>query len=53
MFILFLAAMATVGMIYTFIKMVLDGETWVDIVLSVFDLITIVGKIFFFRCFLD
>jgi len=41
-FILFLAAMATVGMIYTLIKMIIDEETWVDIVLSVFDLVTIV-----------
>ena len=33
---------ATVGMIYTLVKMVNDGESVTDIILEVFDLITIV-----------
>ena len=41
-FIVILAMIATVGMVYTLVKMVLDGEDVVDIILEVFDLITIV-----------
>ena len=41
-FIIILASIATVGMIYTLIKMVNDGESVTDIILEVFDLITIV-----------
>ena len=41
-FIVILAMIATIGMVYTLVKMVLDGEDVVDIILEVFDLITIV-----------
>ena len=41
-FIVILALIATVGMVYTLAKMVLDGEGAKDIILEVFDLITIV-----------
>ena len=41
-FIVILALIATVGMVYTLAKMVIDGEDATDIILEVFDLITIV-----------
>ena len=41
-FIVILALIATVGMVYTLAKMVIDGEDAKDIILEVFDLITIV-----------
>lgn len=41
-FVIFLACVATVGMIYTLAKMVIIGEDGSTIVLEVFDLITIV-----------
>lgn len=41
-FIIILALIATVGMVYTLTKMVIDGEDATDIILEVFDLITIV-----------
>ena len=41
-FIIILALIATVGMVYTLAKMVIDGEDATDIILEVFDLITIV-----------
>ena len=41
-FIQFLACIATIGMVYTLIKMVKDDESVSDIILEVFDLITIV-----------
>ena len=41
-FIMFLAMVATIGMIYTLVRMANKGETARDIVMEVFDLITIV-----------
>ena len=41
-FIMVMATIATAGMIYTLAKMIIDEEPWNEIVLEVFDLITIV-----------
>jgi cation-transporting P-type ATPase 13A2 len=41
-FIMVMAVIATAGMIYTLAKMIIDEEPWNEIVLEVFDLVTIV-----------
>jgi cation-transporting ATPase 13A3/4/5 len=41
-FIMVMATIATAGMVYTLAKMIIDEEPWNEIILEVFDLVTIV-----------